>query len=197
MPAGAEAAPQELDPRIFRTRQLLQDSLCTLLNNKAFDEISVQDITDAATVNRATFYDHYADKFALLGCMVANRFHQMLAERRVEFDGTCLTAMSPLVLALCDYLSALQGPGGERRVEPHMEAAVLGVLRTAFLAALKEHPRQDGVAQEMAASAAAWALYGAAREWVQSADRAPSQEIVPAIVGLVAPVLHGPPPVNP
>jgi AcrR family transcriptional regulator len=43
------------DPRIRRTRQLLQGALLQLLGSKSFDDISVQDITDAATVNRATF----------------------------------------------------------------------------------------------------------------------------------------------
>src|SRR3984957_7123093 len=43
------------DPRIRRTRQLLQGALRTLMQSKSFDEIAVQDITEAATVNRATF----------------------------------------------------------------------------------------------------------------------------------------------
>ena len=55
-----------LDPRIRRTRQLLQDALRKLLDQKGFDDITVQDITEAATLNRATFYAHYPDKFALL-----------------------------------------------------------------------------------------------------------------------------------
>ena len=53
------------DPRQKRTRKLLQDALWTLLQEKPFEEILVQDITDVATLNRATFYDHYTDKFAL------------------------------------------------------------------------------------------------------------------------------------
>ena len=61
----------------------------TLMQTKSFDEISVQDITEAATVNRATFYDHYTDKFALLEAMVAGGFHRLLHERNVTFDGTC------------------------------------------------------------------------------------------------------------
>jgi len=40
------------DPRMRRTRQLLQGALRTLMQNKSFDEIAVQDITEAATVNR-------------------------------------------------------------------------------------------------------------------------------------------------
>jgi AcrR family transcriptional regulator len=62
----SESASQPLDPRIRRTRELLQQALDKLLETNEFEKISVQDITDAATVNRATFYAHYPDKFALL-----------------------------------------------------------------------------------------------------------------------------------
>ena len=62
----ANSTCETVDPRIRRTRQLLQQALEKLLETKEFDKISVQDIADQATVNRATFYDHYADKSALL-----------------------------------------------------------------------------------------------------------------------------------
>src|SRR6202140_4633668 len=65
---------ERLDPRILRTRQLLQVALRNLLEQKEFDKISVQDITEAATVNRATFYAHYEDKFALLGELIRVTF---------------------------------------------------------------------------------------------------------------------------
>ena len=68
--AAIQEAGETLDPRVRRTRQLLQEALRKLLKIKEFDKISVQDISDAATVNRATFYDHYDDKFGLLECMV-------------------------------------------------------------------------------------------------------------------------------
>ncbi len=53
------------DPRARRTRQRLQDALRKLLGEKPLDEILIQDVADAAEVNRATFYDHYSDKFDL------------------------------------------------------------------------------------------------------------------------------------
>src|ERR1700724_1426127 len=93
------------DPRMRRTRQLLQGALRTLMQNKSFDEIAVQDITEAATVNRATFYDHYTDKYALLEAMVAGGFHTLLHERNVSYDGTCPSAVRALILATCDYLT--------------------------------------------------------------------------------------------
>ena len=69
------------------------------MQSKNIEEISVQDITDAATVNRATFYDHYTDKYALLEAMVAGGFHILLHERNVTFDGTCPSAASAIILA--------------------------------------------------------------------------------------------------
>src|ERR1700682_1824119 len=87
------------DPRIRRTRQLLQGGLLELMRTKSFDEVSVQDITDAATVNRATFYDHYTDKYALLDAMVGSGFHLMLHERQVRFDGSCASAAGAGILA--------------------------------------------------------------------------------------------------
>lgn len=54
------------DPRILRTRKLLRDALMSLLHEQRFDTITVQQIADRATINRATFYLHYADKHDLL-----------------------------------------------------------------------------------------------------------------------------------
>src|SRR6201995_5287968 len=93
------------DPRIRRTRKLLQGALGKLMLEKSFDEISVQDITDRATVNRATFYDHYTDKFSLLEAMVAGGFHRLLRERNIQYDGTCASAAGAIILAVCDYLA--------------------------------------------------------------------------------------------
>ena len=55
-----------MDPRIARTRGLLQDALLALARERDLDEIAVADIADRATINRSTFYQHYADKDTLL-----------------------------------------------------------------------------------------------------------------------------------
>jgi AcrR family transcriptional regulator len=185
-----ETTAAEIDPRIRRTRRLLQDALDKLLQEKSFDEISVQDIAEAATVNRATLYAHYGDKFRLLEAMVGERFYELLAERQVQFDATCNSMLQAFVLAVCDYLVALLGPSGERRVEPHMESAIIGVLRSIFITGLRERPPKDGVPADLVAAAAAWAMYGAAKEWALMEPRPPAEDIAGAIVELVAPILR-------
>ena len=77
-PESSALPLESQDPRIRRTRNLLQQALSQLLRTRDFDKLSVQEITDAAGLNRATFYAHYPDKFALLECMVASRFHALL-----------------------------------------------------------------------------------------------------------------------
>src|SRR5271170_1101486 len=185
-----ETTETAVDPRIRRTRHLLQQALEKLLETKEFENISVQDITDAATLNRATFYDHYPDKFALLECMVAGRFHQLLADRGVTFAGPCTSALRSIALGVCDYLASLPRAECERQrqMEPHMESAIIAVVRGMILDGLKHHPSQDGTPPEIIAATISWAIYGAAKEWLRTPDRRPSEEIVNTIDALVAPI---------
>jgi AcrR family transcriptional regulator len=63
---AGEENQARLDPRVERTRRLLQDALLQLARERTLDEISIADVADHATVNRATFYQHYPDKETLL-----------------------------------------------------------------------------------------------------------------------------------
>lgn len=54
------------DRRARRSRKLLKESLLELMRRKTFADISVRDVTDAADMNRATFYLHYSGTADLL-----------------------------------------------------------------------------------------------------------------------------------
>ena len=69
-----QSAALPKDPRIRRTRRILQDSLCTLLESKSFSELSITDICKQADVARVTFYQHYDSKEALLLASVTKFF---------------------------------------------------------------------------------------------------------------------------
>src|ERR1700679_947899 len=72
------SAAEATDPRILRSRRMLMEALLRLLDRKEFDDISVQEIADEATLNRATFYLHYADKNALLQAMTKSPFPNLI-----------------------------------------------------------------------------------------------------------------------
>jgi len=181
------------DPRIRRTRQLLQGALTTLMQTKGFDEISVQDIAEAATVNRATFYDHYTDKFSLLDATVGGGFHIILHQRNVLFDGTCPTAASAIILAACDYLTQSHSSSVCNRqsaFEPLVDAAMTTAIRRVLEKGMTRTRDSSAVSPEMAAMAASWAIYGAVKQWFYTPNHPPAEEIVPSILQLVLPILQ-------
>ena len=161
------------------------------MQQKRFDDITVQDITEAATLNRATFYAHYPDKFALLGELIRVSFLELLSQRNVYFDGTCLTAFHPMILALCDYLLEVQKSQSSDRLqfEPFVEATVIDQIRLVLLEGFRKHPRESRIPLEMVAATASWAIYGAVKQWVDTPDRAPAEEFVSVATELVQPVL--------
>ena len=57
---------QKTDARVRRTRDALGDALIALMQEKAFETITVQEVLDRAHVSRSTFYTHYSDKDDLL-----------------------------------------------------------------------------------------------------------------------------------
>lgn len=57
---------ETIDPRVKKTRRFLKEALLSLIKEKGFDAITVRDLTEEADINRATFYQHYQDKFDLL-----------------------------------------------------------------------------------------------------------------------------------
>lgn len=71
----------KIDRRIVRTRQLLRGALLGLIRERGFDLLTVQDITERAGLNRATFYLHYADKHDLLTQLIRETLDEMTALR--------------------------------------------------------------------------------------------------------------------
>lgn len=79
------AAPK--DPRVRRTRRILQDSLCALLKSKSFSDLSITDICKQADIARVTFYQHYDNKETLLLASVTDFFaglHQTIDQEKVN-----------------------------------------------------------------------------------------------------------------
>ncbi|MFW2488627.1 TetR/AcrR family transcriptional regulator [Clostridium chromiireducens] len=68
----------EKDPRAVRTKNLIKEAFVKLLEEKDFKNITIKDITTKATINRATFYAHYLDKYILLEELVIDCFEEML-----------------------------------------------------------------------------------------------------------------------
>lgn len=70
---------KKVDRRVRRSRRQLADALLTLVTQKKFSEISIQEITDAADMNRSTFYLHFQSKEELLLAALVARFDELVS----------------------------------------------------------------------------------------------------------------------
>jgi AcrR family transcriptional regulator len=178
--------PENTDPRILRSRQMLMEALARLLDRKEFDDISIQEIADEATLNRATFYLHYPDKNALLHSMTAARFRDLIARRGLSFTN-CDGALRAIALGVCDYLAETTGCPSQLAKMP-LEGSIIPVVEGMFQEGAAYHATPPGVDAKLLATTAAWAIFGAARRWYQTPDRIPAEEMAAKIEAMVKPI---------
>lgn len=169
-----------MDPRVKRTRQLLQQAFMELFLEKDISAISIQDITERATVNRATFYAHFADKYALLDSIVREQFQHTVADLLPPASTWGKQSLHALIRATFRFLGEFHHdckPGKmqfdpliERAIQQELAEMLLNWLRLAKVAGMRQ-----GVRVETVAAVISWAIFGTAVQWSRS-ERALSAE---------------------
>ena len=180
-----------IDPRVTRTRKLLLDAFVSLQAEKAFDDITVQDIATRATVNRATFYAHFVDKYTLVDELIREGFTQMLQQRMATPALSTEEHLRRLLLAVCDFWTALHGQCKhsyrmfdslvEAQVKAQLREQVRSVMLTRSGPRSHSHPRV-----ELLATIVSWAIYGAALEWSQRPGGQSAEAFVAEALPLIA-----------
>jgi AcrR family transcriptional regulator len=190
-----KAAETHIDPRMRRTRQMLQQALMELMREKSFQSITVQDIAARATVNRATFYDHFVDKFALLEYAIRDMFTAQLNSRLHGADSLSLDTLRNVIITICEAMAE-----GHRhckpvddqllqQIESQMTAHLYEILHAWLVEAQIEDVAQP-VSPELAAHLLAWAIYGAARFWQGSKHKQPAADFAEEILPIITASLH-------
>src|SRR6202043_2624303 len=152
-------------------------------------DISVQEIADEATLNRATFYLHYPDKNALLQAMTGERFRDLIERRAITFTD-CNGALRAIALGVCDYLvESTSCPTQLSRMA--LEGSIIPIVEDMFKEGLAHHGTAVDADSSLPATTAAWAVFGAARRWFQNPNRVPPEGRAPGIETMVTPILFG------
>lgn len=180
-----------MDPRVRRTRGLLEDALRSLLAERSYDAISVGDIAERATVNRATFYAHYEDKRHLATSLVRGDLERTLLagwSERSSDPAKNLRAIATIFFGFAADLFG--GPGHEGGecalvIGPTLQEALEAFLRT-WLDRDPEAMRAfPGASRGTVATVLAWSLYGAALEWSRRSGRGPAESRAREIIALL------------
>jgi AcrR family transcriptional regulator len=147
-----QLAPERVDPRVKRTRLLLEQAFMDIIQEKGFQAVTVQDITERAGVNRATFYAHFADKYALLDHCIRQGFLQEIDKRMLNACHLTTDNLRNLIVAVCEFIHSMNShcKPAQAQFESLVETQVKAVLHELMLKWLE--PRDGGVSVPPAAS---------------------------------------------
>ena len=172
-----------VDPRVRRTRQLLQQALLELSQEKNFASITVQDIAERATLNRATFYAHFEDKYHLLDALIREQFQQEVASTLSPGSSWGVGPLRTLIRAVFDFLRPVrrQWKPTETELDALFEQIVHEELFELLVSWLKQVPA-SGMGQRVStatmASVMSWAIFGAAAHWSRGARTSSREQMV-------------------
>jgi AcrR family transcriptional regulator len=177
---------EKLDLRVKRTRGLILRSFEALLAEKGFESISVQDVTDKAEINRATFYAHFQDKYALLDYSIGQMFKQEIEKRTLDACHYTPDNLRNLILAVCDFLSNMHS----ECAQPHQqfESLTEGTIKNILFELLSHWLKQTGtkISTDIPATVATWAIYGLASHYSHLKKRPALEKFVDEAFPLVA-----------
>jgi AcrR family transcriptional regulator len=187
------SALEPMDPRVRRTRKLLQDALYSLIREKRFSAITVQDITERATVNRATFYAHYTDKEDLAASGLKADLHAALRHRFAERPTLTRENLMEFAVGVFEFMGSMHDGC------PETAAELQDTLGTTVQQGLYEMMEQwlsgnpaykrvfPGATKESVATVLSWSLYGGAYRWSRSRRTVPARQVCREIVSILLP----------
>lgn len=187
MSSNLDKRNEKLDPRVKRTRNLILRAFSELLAEKSFDAISVQDVTERAQINRATFYrKHFVDKYALLDYWIQQQFRQEIEARVLDACHYTPENLRILILTVCEFLSKVRSDcaQSQRQFEPLIEKQVKNQIYELLNVWLGK--MNAPVSTEIPATVATWAIYGLASHWSHSKKRPALEKFVDEALPLVA-----------
>jgi AcrR family transcriptional regulator len=187
------------DPRVQRTRQLLLEAFMALLQEKrTIHSISIQEIARRATVNRATFYAHFADKYVLMAEWSREKFQRGLADQFPASATLQRETLQQLILAVFDFLalSHQYSRPANREFEQIYDIAIQQELYVLLLRWLQQTPAalpQPVETRETTMQAISWAIFGPAVQWSRDdhgiAKEVLAQHVLAVVIAGLAPVV--------
>ena len=187
-----KASDKPADPRVQRTHKLIEQAFIELIRERGFQSITIHDITGRATLNRATFYAHFEDKYDLLDHFIRAQFHEALLTKIPGSPEYTHQRLILLIVTVIEFVLTIQAHCGpaDRQIEAMFETAVQEELYL-YLADWMNHAPQAMIPPEVppqtAASVWSWAIFGTA---IQTA-RTESNQTASQIASQIAQMLVG------
>ena len=198
---------KNVDRRIQRTRQLLQQAFKEILHEKglagnslaakglwgvekSLQAMSIQEITERANLNRGTFYLHFTDKYMLADTVIREQIRQMIANVLPSSPHWDRKTLSQLIQVLLGSLE--QKYRHQRRASfvfaPLLEQAIHEELTKFLLTWLEGESYvwiRGAVTPDTTANIVSWAIFGSALQWSQEETAVTKEHLTEAILQVI------------
>jgi len=182
----------KVDPRIIRTRKLLMDAFMKIAQKKEFKDITIKDITDEATVNRATFYSHFQDKYDVMDASITEDILESIVKHLNHYDRLneeTIVKIFFILIKIHTKIHTEYSPQCRRNVESFysiIEQKIKKELGELFYPLfLKQQPNLDSETLKIGATVLSWGIYGASVEWENNSSLSAEQYIKKALPFIV------------
>jgi AcrR family transcriptional regulator len=171
------------DRRVARTRELVLDAFRTLMVDRGYEKITVQQILDRSGVGRATFYAHFKSKHELMSASVG-RLQAGLRNAWQEEARRSRRAAEPLgfSLAFLQHVNShrriydqVVGKSSELTMDRHMRRMLAELAREDLLS--RPGVRRNSKALEVAAQFVSGALWSLVVWWLSTQSRLSPEEL--------------------
>ncbi|NQX43758.1 TetR family transcriptional regulator [Paenibacillus tritici] len=176
------------DPRTIRTRKLLVDAFTHLTNKKDFKDITIKDITDQATLNRATFYAHFEDKYELMENAISEGIVEQLGDCLKNFDTLNKETMINIFMLLTTFQRNFENELTSQCKRSFQsfryifESKIKFELEKLFQTILQnDHQISDSESIKVGASVLSAGIFGATLDWKLNSTLSAEQYIQYAI----------------
>jgi AcrR family transcriptional regulator len=184
------------DRRIEKTKNLLHEALGSLIREKPYEEIVVQEILDRANVGRSTFYMHFSDKDALL----VSGIHDVL---RSVYPTDCPSSekrqerLIRFSLPIFEHIhrhrhkgSAQMGPRGRAVIHEHLQKVLAEVVANDMKKGLQSKRKLTGqIPTDLLAQYVASTFILVLNWWVETRNPLPPKDINNLFRALILPAL--------
>ncbi|NRY62965.1 TetR/AcrR family transcriptional regulator [Clostridium beijerinckii] len=178
------------NPRVKRTRDLIINAFISLITKKGFDSITVKDITTVATINRATFYAHFTDKYALLDTVIVEKFSEIFSNKLQSEMRLNENTIRIFILCICEYFEMVKSicKCGFASILPLIGDKISCELYSKIYALLiKEHElaENEQIRAQLVATMMSTSMYNVIYKWEVQNRPIPQELLISEIIGFV------------
>jgi len=156
--------------------------------------MTVQDITERASINRGTFYTHFENKYAILECWLREQFQQRVANTVLISGPWSLSTLRLLIQSVVEWFTQLHQltESADRSLIPlvvtTLQEALFELLLQGFKPVVGSGLDQQADL-ETVAMVTSWAIFGAGfqcfHQWDEPTATVPPEELVSQVTNIL------------